>query len=474
MASLCYFFYHLSSLIFRNHLLERMRWILVSKRQASETNPWQAGYAECDITPKPGQSFMAGYGIERSSRGVLAPLKAQALVIADRRGRKVVLLAADVIGFDRTSVNALRNAIQKLHRLPADRVMFTASHTHWGPAISYGMNFICGAPNPWYMMYFERQLLKVTAQAIERLASAKITYGSIDTRIGHNRRPFDENSKPIKSGVPNLKGPYDEHTPVLEIIRRRSPRRIVIVGHACHPTDSGFVPKWWPAYPGVMRSTLEKSLGSSTRALFVMGCGGDAKVTIRHPKTGRWAFSFTPAGARIAGKRLATAVLSHLQEGDRCSISGSLQCALVSGALTYGQGPSRRQIEDLAVDAEAYAGDVFWARQMQAYPQQARSCRFDVQAWRFGRHLTLFALEGETCSDLGPLTRSVARTDEAMVIGFANTNVGYVPTRRIVREGGYEGESSHRVYFHPAPYTEKVEQEFAKVVKRAITKLGAG
>ena len=70
--------------------------------------PWQVGYAEADMTPAPGQAMMAGFGRERYPQGAIAPLRAQALALRDANGKTALLVVADVLGFGRVSVNAMR------------------------------------------------------------------------------------------------------------------------------------------------------------------------------------------------------------------------------------------------------------------------------------------------------------------------------------------------------------------------------
>ncbi len=122
---------------------------------------------------------------------------------------------------------------------------------------------------------------------------------------------------------------------------------------------------------------------------------------------------------------------------------------------------------------ERYAGGTWTARQYLALPIEKESFRYDVQLWRFGRQLTIFGMEGEICSPWGPMLRSMARTEHSMVIGYANNTSAYIPDKRIVREGGYEGFSSHRVYFQPGPFTQAINQEVKAIVARALDATGA-
>lgn len=225
---------------------------------AAAHRPWQVGFAAADITPSPGQAMMAGFGRERYAQGDLAPLLSQVLVLRDQDGRTAVLAAADVLGFDDRSVEAMRYKIEALHGIPAKAVCFAASHTHWGPAINYRTNFGIGGLNVWYLARLEETLLRLVAEALDNLAPARIEYGSCEVQIGMCRRLPNEQGK-IGWGV-HPAGSYDKHTPVLHVRRERSPRQVVVVGHACHPTSTGLVGKWSPDYPGAMRRRLETEL----------------------------------------------------------------------------------------------------------------------------------------------------------------------------------------------------------------------
>src|SRR5262249_54846126 len=157
-----------------------------AERKASSN--WRVGYAEADITPAPGEAMLAGFGQPRQVAGMLAPLPAQALAIEDARGQRALLVTADVLGFGRASVDALRRKIEKAHGLPASAVCFSASHTHWGPGINYGMNFAVGPLNVWYVERLEATLLKLSDQAIGNLAPGSVEYGACEARIGLCRR----------------------------------------------------------------------------------------------------------------------------------------------------------------------------------------------------------------------------------------------------------------------------------------------
>src|SRR5262245_53154323 len=146
----------------------------------SATGGWQVGYAEADITPAAGEAMLAGFGQPRQVAGTIAPLRAQALAFQDAKGHRALLITADVLGFGRGSVDALRRRIEKAHGIPASALCLTASHTHWGPAINYGANFAIGGLNVWYVKRLEETVLDLAAKALKNLAPAQIEYGACE------------------------------------------------------------------------------------------------------------------------------------------------------------------------------------------------------------------------------------------------------------------------------------------------------
>ena len=442
----------------------------IASGAALDEPSWSAGYAEADITPGPRQVQMSGFGRERYANGVLAPLLSQALVLEDQDGHKAVLITADVLDFDRVMVEAIRRAITHRHGIPAENIMLTASHTHWGPAVRFNMSYSLGGPNVWYAGLLEDKVLANVAAAIKDLTAAVIEYGRIDFRqIGCNRR------LPVNGAIgwgPYREGSYDGHTPILRIKRGATPQQLVVVGHACHPTSSGTIGKWSPDYPGAMRDRLAQAL-PDTKALFVQGCGGDAKIVHKDPKTGKLAFSADPKRAKAAGEKLAEAVRAYLQTEPMAPLPGQLACALASGQISYGPRWSREELERQAYPEPTETGLrrnwMTWAaRQALATPDTSESFRYDVQVWQLGGQLTIFGMEGEICSPWGPMLRAMAPAEQAMVIGYANSTSSYIPDNEIVREGGYEGMTSQHAYALPAPFTENIESEIKQIVTEAL------
>jgi hypothetical protein len=182
--------------------------------------------------------------------------------------------------------------------------------------------------------------------------------------------------------------------------------RAVVFGYACHNTTMGFR-QWLGDYAGYAQEYFEKD-HSGVTAFFMMGCGGDQNP---YPRS-------ELKYAQMHGRSLATAVEAALEVNQRTLRHQRPIHGLLSSALE-------------TVDLEFATPD----RPDFAYP---------VQVIRFGNDLMLVALGNEVVVDYAlRLKRELAKPDgpAIWVAGYSNVYSGYIPSRRVLLEGGYEARS---------------------------------
>jgi len=87
--------------------------------------------------------------------------------------------------------------------------------------------------------------------------------------------------------------------------------------------------------------------------------------------------------------------------------------------------------------------------------------RDPIQVWEFGSAadgFTLVALGGEVVVDYGLRLVREYPSRRMWVAGYSNDVFGYVPSLRVLREGGYEGGDAMIYYARPGPFDEQVEE----------------
>jgi hypothetical protein len=99
-----------------------------------------------------------------------------------------------------------------------------------------------------------------------------------------------------------------------------------------------------------------------------------------------------------------------------------------------------------------------------------------VQVIRFGDDLTLVALPGETVVDYSlrlkrELTKSGAQGPAIWIAGYSNDVFAYIPSRRVLEEGGYEAGGAMRYMrsvLQPGPFAPSVEERIVEKVHQLL------
>ena len=88
-----------------------------------------------------------------------------------------------------------------------------------------------------------------------------------------------------------------------------------------------------------------------------------------------------------------------------------------------------------------------------------------MQAWRLGKDLTVVLLGGEVVVDYA-LRLKKELGPGLWPMGYANDVMAYIPSLRVLKEGGYEGETSMIPYGQPTRWSEQVEAQIIESVGR--------
>jgi hypothetical protein len=203
-------------------------------------------------------------------------------------------------------------------------------------------------------------------------------------------------------------------------------------------------------YAGVAQAALEERHRGTT-ALFVAGCGADANPMPRG----------TMELVNAHGATLADAVDRALKSPS--PVAASLRTAYGTVDLPFADEETRtRWHSQLKVDPiylERHA-----AVMKQLIDRDGRlpiAQRDPVQVWQFGSGpdgFTLVALGGEVVVDYALRLAREYPGRRMWVAGYSNDVFGYVPSLRVLREGGYEGGDAMIYYARPGPFNERVEE----------------
>ncbi len=444
----------------RNHLVLVGCFVFVAQGRggADDGATWKAGVARAVVTPSESM-WMAGYASrDRPSEGAVHDLYIKALALEDETDNRLVIITSDLISVPRPIRDQLEQSCLENYGLPAESLLINCSHTHCGPEIRTTRWSLDGLPAERletatrYVDQLQKALLKLVGDALADLSPAGVSYCRARCGFAMNRRT------PSLTGFrnfPNPNGPVDHDVPVLQVATPEGKLRALLFGYACHNTTLSFY-QFCGDYAGFAQEYIEEAHPDVT-ALFMQGCGGDQNPYPRR----------TLELARQHGRTLANAVETALLT-EAQDVEGTLRMAYGMAELDYQTPPSRTQLIEKSNSKDKY--DRIHAerllKQLEEEGQLLTRYACPIQVIMFGSTVTLVALPGETVVDYSLRLKSELSSFEGdgpdiWVAGYSNDVFAYIPSRRVLLEGGYEAERAMRnmtTVLQPGPFAPSVEE----------------
>jgi putative heme-binding domain-containing protein len=434
--------------------------------QARNDFDFRAGTAKVRITPET-MSWLLCYDRHQKAEGVEAELWARALALEDSRGRRVVLVNAEILGFPPSLSRAIRAEARKRYGLEDGQLLLSASHTHNGPVLPERLsleiyhNFSEEEAKPvfQYAKTLQGKIIDVIGQSLEQLQPATLAWARSQASFGLNRR---------RSFNPD--GPTDPDVPVMVVRRPDSSPIATVFTYACHCTtvmaDTCFT--YHGDYAGIAASELERRM-PGVMAIFVAGCGGDINP---HPRG-------TLDLVRQHGHTLADAVEKTFHRLH--PVAGPIRFAFQEVSLPLEVPPTAAVWQQYAQHEDASQ-----SRHAQQMLKQLEGGKlpselpFPIIVWQFGSDLTLIALSGETCVDYALRLKRELGSDNTWVVGYASEVPCYIPSERVLGEGGYEAGWSQQfgrrvaagslsLYGWPTPFRPGLESLIVDTVKGLVS-----
>ena len=390
-------------------------------------------------------------------------LHAKALLIQDRRGDRVLFIVADLIGVPRSLAQHVTGQLARKLRLRREDIVLNASHTHCGPALRDSLvNMYPMNPADWdqvnrYTDRLQDQLVELAVRTANHLEPAQLSVGLGTAGFAINRRENKESD--VAPGY-RPKGPIDHDVPVLKVEGVDGVTRAILFGYACHNTTMNFY-QWCGDYAGFAQIQLEKR-HPGANALFIQGCGGDQNPLPRR---------ILPLCENY-GRQLADAVDAALA-GTMTRVEGPLAAFYEEIDLPLANVPDRESLERRA--AASQPAERIYARRLlsriQAGESLESSYRYPIQAIQLGRAVTIVALGGEVVVDYSLRLKKELGPQQTWVFGYCNDVMAYIPSRRVLAEGGYEGATSMYYYGLPGLWSPRIEELIVASAHRAAERV---
>ncbi|HOO98430.1 MAG TPA: neutral/alkaline non-lysosomal ceramidase N-terminal domain-containing protein [Bacteroidales bacterium] len=427
------------------------------------TAQYSAGIGRKVITPDI-PVWLSGYASRnKPADGVLHDLWAKALAVEDEKGNRIVIVTLDIIGLSHELSEKITETISLKHRLSRSQLLLNTSHTHSGPVIypSLGIMYDLGKEEMGALVKYQKKLtegiVEAVGMAIGDLSPVSIFIGHGSAGFAVNRRQQTEKGMVI--GV-NKEGPVDHDVPVLKVETPEGQLKAVLFGYACHNTTLDIY-QVNGDYAGFAQIEIEKANPGVT-AMFIAGCGADQNPDPRR----------SVEMAQRHGKELASAVCEVL-EGEFKTVGTPVRTGFASVDLELAPVSMESYNQDLAGENRYKAARAQFILSAMDKGYDVNSLVYPVQAVRFGKDFTILALGGEVVVDYSLISKKRYPKENLFVAGYCGEVPCYIPSARILREGGYEPETSMIYYGMPGPFSENVEAKVFSAIDRVMKKTGA-
>jgi neutral ceramidase len=412
------------------------------------------GVAVVDITPDY-PVRLSGYGSRREpSQGVAQHLFAKALVFGSDEEGPAVLVTVDNCGVPASMRAEVLKRLGAKTKVRDERFAIASSHTHCAPMLVGVLPNLFGRDIPAeHMTAIERYTRELTEKieqvvlaALAARQPAQLAWGVGKVGFAANRRSF-----PLK--------PIDHDLPVLRVTGADGKVRAVFTSYACHCTTIG-IDQIHGDWAGCAQEALQREFPGAV-ALTALGCGADQNPTPR--RTMELVLQYGEALAAEA-KRLATSELTP--------VNGPVECRTKTIELAYDKLPTREEWQALAESKTAAVA--YQAKKNLARLDRGESIPthlpYLVQTWNFGGDLAMVFLPGEVVVDYSLRLKRKFDKSRLWVNAYSNDVPCYIPSRRILEEGGYEAASAMVYYDRPTKLALEVEERIIGTVHELMPK----
>lgn len=436
--------------------------------RGSQDVAYQVGTGKVKITPER-PIWMAGYASRTSPfQEILADIWTKAIVLQDAKDQRLVLVTLDLVGVDYGLSEDICARLKDRFGLQRSQISIATSHSHSGPVVGKNLRamhfYQLDAQQQHRIVDYSQALVdkieQAVGQAIDSLQPAKLQWFEGQATFATNRRNNPEAEVPQRRAENRLAGPVDHSVPVLVAFDSKQNPFAIVFGYACHSTVLSQY-KICGDYPGFAQTEIERRFPGCT-ALFWAGCGADINPLPRRSET----------LAQLYGLQLAVAVESAIRTQAASEVSGSWSYDYQLVPLRLAELPTTEDLERQSNSANVY--EAMRAKLLLEQIQQGQplspTYNYPVQTWRLGDGPEWIHLGGEVVVDFAVRFKNERKDKPVWVTSYANDVMAYIPSERVLSEGGYEGATSMVYYGLPTVWAPGVEQTVVDAVNRQLNR----
>jgi neutral ceramidase len=392
------------------------------------------GAAKEIITPyyKMNMEGFAGY-FGNDFKTIHDDIYAHALILEDDMRNRALIVTVDILFHEYSLTEEIMRFASEKCSIPADNVLVNYSHTHNGPALK---NYNQWTFSPEYeiclLEAIKRCILRADLAAVDGDASFAVVEGDWNM----SRRLIENGECQFR---PNPYGGRSRKINILRFADREGHTRSLLLNYACHPSSAGAGSVISGEYPGRLCQLLDAMLYGNT-SLFIQGFAGDTKsryaVTADMKSFRSINFSELDMMASAMFDAVKQVFIDEAFKPLELNLSGRhfiTPLKLNVYPKSYFEEQSRTMEPGYMTKCVQYIID--------RYDDLKETLPLQSAIIKLADDLYIFALGGEPSFDMESVFRE-AFPDKTMIFAGYCDDIAYIPTDKMISEGGYEADGS--------------------------------
>lgn len=414
----------------------------------------EAVSATVDITPMANLATACHGPRNQPTIGVGFPFEANLLGMRD--GSKMVIIVSIDWFFASPS---LRSRILKecAGQLQEAELIVAASHVHTSPNPDRTKEF--GRVDSDYLLWAEDRIADKVKALLrsQNWTHANLRFSKTECNCAiHRRRKV---WVPSRSGIrrefdifPNPDGPSDKEFRMLRVEDSRRNVLALVWGISCHPTDWPTLRELSSDFPGGVRVNLREAMGNDVPVLFLQGFAG----TLRPRSVGRW-----PRVGSWRGRLITLAIIL---------LNGSAFVGFTKREYSRWMAQiveSAKEAFQRTNTSEPIVVELQICRKGIPLSSLGISGKADpliVHTLRISTDLILVGISAEVSWEYYDLIQAKLSASYVWPVGYIDHAFGYLPTSKMLPEGGYEVSRFMRAFGISGEFQPSVDETVLKTL----------
>lgn len=407
-----------------------------------------------EITPDQ-PVFLAGFGGRtEKSEGVLDDIFVKTALL--QWDTTVCVITFDALGGDRSFVDGIKGALKERLQLQEEEIIINFSHTHCSVFLTgekpdcrrgnYSIGQSAWPENECDVDYSEdirffrelrQKIVTMVENSFATMQEGTISIAAAASDAAVSRRLVTDDGVKMR---PNFDEEINKDLTVIKLVDLNNHVQGILFSYSCHPTcySKNMISA---EFPGRACAYLEARYPGAT-ALFLQGFAGD----IKHSFEADSHFKICSAEEmQQLGDRFGEEVSEVIETGGATGFSrlDKLQTKMIRLRLFT----ERRQIADLEQELVTHAKLKYRCLAIRRVIAAINAGKYktilpySITIWNFGPGITWIAMEGEVVSGYALAIKRLLSDRQVMTLGYSNGVPTYIPTRKVLAEGGYEADA---------------------------------